>query len=222
MRTGFDGFVFDSELRSLARDGHRIHLTPKAFDLLHLLLEKRPRPVTGQEIMEHLWPGCFVARGNLANLVLEVRTALGDDGRTARYIRTVHRYGYVFSGPADAAEASTPVPLARSPFRLVMEDGQVLLSEGSTSIGRCLDCQVTLPSTTVSRCHARIVLANGRATLEDLQSKNGTFVNERRVEGATELSDGDRIRLGAVPMIYRLVRQTATDSFVAPAGVSLA
>jgi DNA-binding winged helix-turn-helix (wHTH) protein len=222
MRAAFDGFVFDSELRVLTRDGDHIHLTPKAFDLLHLLLERRPRPVASQAIMDHLWPGCFVARGNLANLVLEIRSALGDDGRTARYIRTVHRYGYAFSGPADVdvPEASAPVPPARTPFRLLMEEGQVSLAEGTTTIGRSLDCEVTLPSTTVSRCHARIVLAAGRAVLEDLQSKNGTFVNGARIRQATALADGDRIQIGAVPMVYRLIRQTATDSFVTPAGVA--
>jgi DNA-binding winged helix-turn-helix (wHTH) protein len=225
MRAAFDAFVFDSDLRVLTRDGSRIHLTPKAFDLLHLLLERRPRPVPGAEIMDHLWPGCFVARGNLANLVLEVRTALGDDGRTARYIRTVHRFGYVFDAsvqgddvPTDSAtgpEAGS-VASTRSLFRLLMEDGQVSLSEGTTTLGRCLDCTVTLPSTTVSRCHARIVLDAGRATLEDLQSKNGTFVNGARIDRVTALTDGDRIRLGGVPMVYRLIRQTATDTFVAP------
>jgi DNA-binding winged helix-turn-helix (wHTH) protein len=221
MRATFDGFVFDSELRVLTRDGNRIHLTPKAFELLGLLLERRPRPVAGPDIMEHLWPGCFVARGNLANLVLEIRTALGDDGRTARYIRTVHRFGYVFSGSADASESFAAVPPARTPFRLLLEDGQVSLADGTTTLGRCLDCKVTLPSTTVSRCHARIVLADGRATLEDLQSKNGTFVNGTRIDQPTPLADGDRIRLGSVPMVYRIIRQTATDTFVAPAGLPL-
>lgn len=223
MRATFDAYVFDSDLRVLMRDGSRIHLTPKAFDLLHLLLERRPRPVPGQDIMDHLWPGCFVARGNLANLVLEVRTALGDDGRTARYIRTVHRFGYVFEGAVqgdapstDAGSGEAAAPPGRSLFRLLMEDGQVSLAEGATTLGRCLDCTVTLPSTTVSRCHARIVLSAGQATLEDLQSKNGTFVNGARIDRVTALTDGDRIRLGGVPMVYRLIRQTATDTFVAP------
>jgi DNA-binding winged helix-turn-helix (wHTH) protein len=224
MRATFDAFVFDSDLRVLTREGSRIHLTPKAFDLLHLLLERRPRPVPGAEIMEHLWPGCFVARGNLANLVLEVRTALGDNGRTARYIRTVHRFGYVFEGAVEGDAASTDAgsgqevaaPPSRSLFRLLMEDGQVSLAEGMTTLGRCLDCTVTLPSTTVSRCHARIALNAGQATLEDLQSKNGTFVNGARIDRVTPLTDGDRIRLGGVPMVYRLIRQTATDTFVAP------
>jgi DNA-binding winged helix-turn-helix (wHTH) protein len=221
MRVTFDAFVFDSELRDLTRDGgERIHLTPKAFDLLALLLARRPRPVAGPEIMEHLWPGCFVARGNLANLVLEIRTALGDDGHASRYIRTVHRFGYVFSGAAEAAEPAPSAPGARTPFRLVLEEGQVSLAEGTTTIGRSLECDVTLPSTTVSRCHARVVLAAGRVTLEDLQSKNGTFVNGTRIERPTALADGDQIRLGNVPMVYRLIRQTNTDTFVSPVGVT--
>jgi DNA-binding winged helix-turn-helix (wHTH) protein len=221
MRAAFDDFVFDSELRVLTRNDTPIHLTPKAFDLLHLLLVNRPRPVAAPAIMEHLWPGCFVARGNLANLVLEIRTALGDDGRSARYVRTVHRFGYAFSGTADAPEPVEPVPPVRTPFRLLMEDGQVSLAEGATTLGRSLDCTVTVPSTTVSRCHARIMLAGGQAVLEDLQSKNGTFVNGARIEQPTPLADGDRIQLGAVPMVYRLIRQTATDSFVSPANAPL-
>lgn len=215
MRAAFDNFVFDSELRVLTREGQSIHLTPKAFDLLHLLLEKRPRPVAAAEIMDHLWRGYFVVRGNLANLVLEVRTALGDAARASRYIRTVHRYGYAFCSAANPAPPPGPAPAVGSPFRLLMHDGQVSLSEGETTIGRSPDCRVTLPCTTVSRCHARILLVDGRATLEDLQSKNGTFLNGTRIERSTALADGDRIQLGAVPVVFRLFRpQSRTESLI--------
>jgi DNA-binding winged helix-turn-helix (wHTH) protein len=211
MRAVFDDFVFDSELRALTRGGLGIHLTPKAFDLLHLLLEKRPRPVAAAEIMNHLWRGCFVVRGNLANLVLEIRTALGDAGRASRYIRTVHRYGYVFCG-ATAAPAPTPAPAAGSPFRLLMRNGQVPIGEGETTIGRSPDCRVTLPFPTVSRCHARILLVGGKATLEDLRSTNGTFVNGTRIERSAPLADGDRIQLGSVPATFRILQlQSTTD-----------
>ena len=51
-------------------------------------------------------------------------------------------------------------------------------------------------TTRVSRQHARITVAEGRATLEDLGSKNGTFVGDRRIETPIELHDGDEIGVG--------------------------
>jgi FHA domain/zinc-ribbon domain len=68
-----------------------------------------------------------------------------------------------------------------------------------TTIGRSPDCGVFLDDVTVSRRHAALVQRDGRWAIEDLGSLNGTFVNRRRVEGAT-LEDGDEIQIGK----YRL------------------
>jgi DNA-binding winged helix-turn-helix (wHTH) protein len=206
MRLAFDGFTFDSDLRVLEREGCPIHLTPKAFVLLQLLLERRPRPIAATEIMGRVWPGCFVSRGCLANLIVELRQALGDEGRASRYVRTIHRFGYAFCGTASEAPSAELLELAPARSRLVMVDGEVPLREGETIIGRADECTVVIPSVTVSRRHARILLVSGQATLEDLHSMNGTFVNRARVEGAIRLSEGDKIQLGSASLVYKVAR----------------
>ncbi len=79
MRVAFGEFVLDTETRELCRDGRRLDLTPKAFDLLAMLIANRPRVVTKAELQERLWPDSFVVDKNLANLVSEIRDALGED-----------------------------------------------------------------------------------------------------------------------------------------------
>ena len=70
-------------------------------------------------------------------------------------------------------------------------------------IGRDRDCSVRIDSATLSRHHARIVVTNGSATIEDLGSKNGTHVNERRVTQPASLKDTDQIQVGSVTVTYR-------------------
>src|SRR5262245_760478 len=82
----------------LLRGGTEAPLSPKAFQLLELLLERRPNAVSKSEIQERLWPKTFVSEGNLTVLMAEIRKALGDSGASPRFIRTVHGFGYAFSG----------------------------------------------------------------------------------------------------------------------------
>ena len=77
------------------------------------------------------------------------------------------------------------------------EPFEVDLDEKDNSLGRSAGCDVVVDEDGVSRDHARIVVKGRRATIEDLESRNGTFVNGKRVE-RQELRDGDRIRLGPV------------------------
>ena len=93
-------------------------LTPKAFLLLELLLDRRPEAVAKAELLERLWPETFVSDAGLHNLVAEIRAALGDAPRAARYIRTVPRYGYAFHGdarPAPEAPRSARQTFTRTP-----------------------------------------------------------------------------------------------------------
>jgi TolB-like protein/Tfp pilus assembly protein PilF len=98
MKIRFGDCVLDTDERALQRRGQSIHLTSKAFQLLVFLLEIRPRAAAKSELQEKLWPSTFVSEGNLATLVKEARTAIGDDARKPLYIRTVHGYGYAFAG----------------------------------------------------------------------------------------------------------------------------
>src|SRR5580765_8078199 len=96
MQVRFDTFLLDSETRELLRDGHSVPLSPKAFDLLRILVADRPKAISKSDLQERLWPDTFVVEKNLANLVSEIREAIGDDPSNPRFIRTVHRFGYAF------------------------------------------------------------------------------------------------------------------------------
>lgn len=202
MRLVFGDCELDSGRRVLFRYGRPIPLSPKAFQLLELLLDRRPEAVPKAELVETLWAETFVSDASLHNLVAEIRAALGDNPRAARYIRTVPRYGYAFHG--DARPAAADVSSSRSPGpRLVSGHREWLLAEGVNLVGRDRDCAVRIDSPTLSRRHARIFLNGGEATLEDLASKNGTHVNARRVTQPVVLKDGDHVQVGSVGMTYR-------------------
>jgi len=216
MRLAFGDCVFDSELRLLLRGGAPVHLTPKGLRLLELLLEKRPRPVSKQEIRDAVWPSTAVAEGSLANLVFEVRTALGDDPREPACVRTVHGFGYAFCGAAEAAPGAETRAggVVLTSHRLVAAGGEFDLDEGENLIGRDSDCTVRIRSTTVSRHHARILVRGDQVLVEDLGSKNGTFLSGARVERPTPLKDGDALQIGSIRAIYRSLRpESATDTF---------
>src|SRR5262245_59427439 len=108
MRLAFGDCVFDTGSRELLRGGARQELSPKAFQFLELLLEARPRVLTKQELQDRLWPDAFVSESSLPRLAAEARAAIGDDAREGRLLRTVHRYGYAFSGEATVSEARPP------------------------------------------------------------------------------------------------------------------
>jgi pSer/pThr/pTyr-binding forkhead associated (FHA) protein len=72
----------------------------------------------------------------------------------------------------------------------------LFLQEGQHDVGRMTDCWLTLDDDLVSRYHARIHVASDRLEVEDLGSRNGTFVNGERIEGRCALRDGDKVRIG--------------------------
>ena len=72
-----------------------------------------------------------------------------------------------------------------------------------TSIGRAVECDIVITSKRVSREHARLVREGRRVMLEDLNSTNGTFLNEERILEPMELRDGDTVGVGDVKFTYR-------------------
>jgi predicted ATPase/DNA-binding winged helix-turn-helix (wHTH) protein len=115
-RFAFGDFVLDLDARELVRAGTPVSLSPKALQLLGLLVERRAKALSKAELQDRLWPGTFVVEKNLTNLVSEIREALGDDPVHPRFIRTVHRFGYAFREAAatesrDAALHNLPVSL---------------------------------------------------------------------------------------------------------------
>jgi DNA-binding winged helix-turn-helix (wHTH) protein len=204
MRAHAKEWVADTATRQVTRGGEVVHLSPKAFDLLMALLEERPRVVPKVELQRRLWPDTVVADANLASLVAEVRTTLGDSARRPRYIRTAHRRGYAFCG--SVRMAGEPREPARAPSvsaRLILGMREVALGQGEHLLGRAPEVAVWVDSAGVSRRHARIVVDGATAFLEDLGSKNGTYLNDLRVSRPRRLRDGDEIRIGAVRIVFR-------------------
>jgi DNA-binding winged helix-turn-helix (wHTH) protein len=199
----FGECAFDPEARELRRGGDRIDLAPKALELLQALLEARPRALSKAELRDRLWPDTFVSDTSLAQTVLELRRALGDQPRDPLYVRTIHRFGYAFCGPArprlSEADAATP---SVSPFAVLQGPREIPLFEGENLLGRVPEGVVRLTSERASRRHARVLVDGPRAVLEDLGSKNGTFLNGRRVEGSVSLAEGDRITVGREVLVF--------------------
>ncbi len=201
MRLHFGEFTLDRATRQLLQAGEERHLEPKAFELLDLLLERRPEAVSKSTIHDDLWPNTFVSESNLTDLVAQVRQALGDRPRKPRFIRTVHGFGYAFSG--EALEERPRAGRRQLSPRVIWEQQTIALEPGENVIGRADDTAVRIDAPGVSRHHARIVVTGSEVTLEDLGSKNGTFLHEQRLGAAAVLHDGDSFRLGRLLLVFR-------------------
>lgn len=214
MRIGFGDFVLDEERRELLRGDAPLHVSPKALTLLQTLINAAPAALSKEELYRHVWGSTIVDEANLPNLVGELRSALGDDSRDARYIRTLHRFGYRFDAPLTVLCETHAAPAPTRSW-LVFPSREYPLRLGENVIGRDADAEVFLDSGKVSRQHARITLANGSAILEDLGSKNGTFVEGERVTAGVELHDGDIVGLGSLKLTFHTnvdAETTVTDT----------
>ncbi len=206
MRTRFAEFVLDSDTRQLTRNDREVHLSPKAFAVLGVLLAKRPNVVPKADLFGEIWPDVFVVDANLNVAVGEIRRALDDDPQSPRFIRTVHGVGYAFCGPAADSERGAPNDGGHAlRFWLAWKTQTFVLSEGDNIIGRDPRCEVWVDHSGVSRRHALIRVERGtrRPVITDLESTNGTFVDGKRVAGAIPLSDGDTIKAGSVILKFR-------------------
>jgi len=214
VRYRFGRFTADDETRQLVADGEDVHLSPKAFELLLILIDQRSRAVSKSELLDRLWPSSFVGETSLPVLIAEIRRALGDTAHGAAFVRTVHRFGYRFV--AGAAELTTPAAGLDAGARMYLAsaDRQFPLTEGESVIGRARDAFVRIDSGGVSRHHARILVRGGEARVEDLGSKNGTFVAGTLLTGARLLRDGDEIRVGPVALTFRVAATTAVTETI--------
>jgi DNA-binding winged helix-turn-helix (wHTH) protein len=206
MRLIFDDVVVSVNTRELFRDGRAVHVTPKAFDLLLLLISRRPNAVSKQEILSHVWPETHVSDATLTSVISDVREAIGDDARVPRRIRTLHRFGYAFAESIVEQQGDPrDMPVTRATLGwLVAESWRIPLYEGEVVLGREGDDVIALPAASVSRRHAALVFEEGRALLRDLGSKNGTFVEGVRLDAPVTLRDGNRLRFGTFEAVFRL------------------
>jgi DNA-binding winged helix-turn-helix (wHTH) protein len=215
MRVVFGEFAVDSATRQLLRGGESRPLEPKAFELLELLVSRRPAAVPKTEIRDQLWPDTFVSESSLTGLVAQIRHALGDDSRRPRFVRTVYGFGYAFLALAEEEAPQAPGRSSRQAAPagalVLWEDRSFPLDEGENVLGRGEGLAVTLRWSRVSRRHARIVVTGGRAILEDLGSKNGTFLHGKRLTHPASLADGDIFRLGRLVLVFRISSGTVSN-----------
>jgi DNA-binding winged helix-turn-helix (wHTH) protein len=210
----FGDFSLDSATRQLLLKGTDVHLSPKAFDLLDVLLANRARAVSKAELQQRLWPDTFVEEANLAGLVAEIRRALRDPASNPVFVRTVYAYGYRFVGEVTVIEGDMRSGSDRARLYLVTDHGEMMLMDGANVIGRAPDATIQIDSPGVSRHHARIVVADGRATLEDVESKNGTYLKGERIAASAPLADGSKIQLGRIVLTFRTVTATSPTATV--------
>jgi DNA-binding winged helix-turn-helix (wHTH) protein len=209
MRVVFGEFTVDAGQRRVLASGRDVRLAPKAFELLLALLENRPKAIAKQELFKRLWPDAFVTENNLPTLIGDLRAALGDDAQTPRWIRTVYGYGYAFTGDVidEGGSASGSEP---SRWALIHDHGEIALCAGVNIIGRAGRGTSGLASPTVSRQHARLSIAGERVIVEDLGSRNGTWVAGAAALSPTAAKDGDEIRFGGLVAVLRYSPGAAT------------
>jgi DNA-binding winged helix-turn-helix (wHTH) protein len=212
MRYEFGDVSLDTDALQLRRAEDPLHLSPKALELLVILIAERPRAVPKRELYDRLWPETFVVDANLPVLIREIRRAVGD----ARHdiIRTVYRTGYSFALPVREVNVARNTVNAEGFVHILLYDNQQRrLAEGENLVGREPDADVFLPSSSVSRRHALIVVQGSQATVTDLESKNGTFIGAEPLHQQANLVDGNVIRFGEVMVRYRCcAADSATDT----------
>jgi DNA-binding winged helix-turn-helix (wHTH) protein len=144
-------FELDEHRLEIRRDGVRIVVPPRIFQLVLFLIEHRTRAVSNAELHARLWPGIAVSGASLATAVKEARRLLGDDGRSQRYILTVRGRGYCWNEPVEEIALPLPVPDPDASFvgrqrelavlSRLLEDavagrGQLALITGDAGIGK--------------------------------------------------------------------------------------
>ena len=205
MKVRFGAFTLDSGARQLLNGKQGVHLSPKAFDLLEILVARRPNVVSKEILLDEVWPGKVVEEANLAIAVGEVRKALGEDSKSPALVVTVARRGYRFA--AEAEDLERPAAAAQKDLYprwwLTWRDTALPLREGDNIVGRHPASAIWINGGSVSRSHARIIVSPGRVTIEDLGSRNGTFVDGNQLSGPHQLLDGTEVTFGSERATFR-------------------
>ncbi len=137
MRVAFGHAQLDTEARTLEREGQRVAVEPKVFDLLVYLIEHRERVATSEELMGALWPGISVGPAALSGAVHKARLAVGDDGEAQAVLRTVHGRGFQFVADLSlvpAPEAAAPLAPTGSRARWVAAAAAAALLLAAASV----------------------------------------------------------------------------------------
>ena len=197
----------DRAADELRAETNVVRLRPKVMELLLTLARHPGEVLTKHQLLDAVWPDVVVTEASLSVAVGELRAALGDNPAEPRFIETIPRRGYRLIAPVVADGSRQPT---RTVAQLVGGGRTIPLAEGRTVIGRDPACDVQLRSQHVSRRHACIRVLDGRIEVEDLGSKNGTFVGDRRIDSPTEVRAGDLLRFGRHSATMQLIVDTSS------------
>jgi DNA-binding winged helix-turn-helix (wHTH) protein len=223
----FGEFELDVDAYALRRSGQRIKLEKIPMEVLVLLVRKAGILVNRTEIQAAFWGSdVFVDQDAAINTAIrKIRRALGDDAEHPRFVETVVGKGYRFIAPletragelrlerrrVDADGRSSDGLDHRLPNYLVARGRrQFVLDQGENLLGRDPQATVYIDHPSVSRHHARISIHPARAVLEDLKSRNGTFLDGRHIEIPTEIHHGAIIGLGPITVTFMMVPASAS------------
>jgi len=181
-----------------------VRLRPKVMDLLAAFARNPGEVLSKNCLLDLVWSDVTVGDASLTVAVGELRDALGDDPESPTYIETIPRRGYRLIAQVSGI-ATNPVKGRNSRFWLSGAGLEIVLHEGENLLGRAPEAHIQIESPKVSRRHAKITVEGDTAVVEDLGSKNGTFVGDHRVDEPTPLKHGDQIRLGQLAAILSLV-----------------
>jgi DNA-binding winged helix-turn-helix (wHTH) protein len=199
-------WLVEPSLDRISRDGEAVRLRPRAMDVLILLAGMAGKLASKKRLIDAVWRTEFVSDHALTQVIAELRAALGDDARNPAYIENIPRRGYRLVATVTPVAASVAqVRDAALPFKLQSADRDYALIQGPNVIGRTGDADICIDRTEVSRCHARIVVQGTTATIEDLDSKNGTYLNGERLDRTTLLANGDEIWIGRSVARFRFL-----------------
>lgn len=192
-------WTVEPDLDRLSRGEESVALRPRVTDLLVCLARRGDRLASTRYLIDSVWGTEFVTVNALTQLVAELRRALGDDPKQPRYVETIPRRGYRLVASTTMAEPAGAADAADDLHFMLIDDGggELVLQRGENIIGRAPDATIRVDVSEVSRRHARIVIDGKTATLEDLGSKNGTYLRGRRVEAPIEIGNADEIQIGA-------------------------
>jgi DNA-binding winged helix-turn-helix (wHTH) protein len=201
----FDQFELDVAAYALRRAGQRVKLEKVPMEVLVLLVTNAGILVSRTEIHAALWGSdVFVDAGAAINTaVRKIRRALGDDAEAPRFIETVVGKGYRFIAPLEAGGPGVDRVDRRLPNYVVTRGRrQFVLDRGQNLLGRDPEATVYIDHPSVSRRHARVSIDSARAVLEDLKSRNGTFLDGRPISHPIEIHHGAIIGLGPITLTF--------------------
>ncbi|MDO3721910.1 winged helix-turn-helix domain-containing protein [Marinobacter sp. chi1] len=110
MRYRFDDYELDTDRFELSQGGLALATEPQVIELLVMLVQNQHRMVSKEEINETVWRGRIVSDAALSSRIKIARKLLQDDGRTQRYIKTIHKKGFRFVAPVEEVDDAEETP----------------------------------------------------------------------------------------------------------------